>query len=262
MVSDETALRNAIEADDVEVVKFTKDITLGSTVCITKGIVIDGLDHKLIGTDGRAFLVEGEAINVTIQNVAFNGFTQGTTVNKAGQITIKNNSYNNVHRCMDMEGLTSENVTIADNVFNLGSGKRAVSYPVKATRADIEYILENNTFSGETNPDNLVRYYCGKYANYQVNSPIIDFTDTTENGTIVLTNGVHDADQLGEITITVAEGQEITDAALLEVLSNNKKDFVEQITIDRTDATNVKVMIKSYDGKDTCYYKIVVVSGT
>lgn len=56
-----------------------------------------------------------------------------------------------------------------------------------------------------------------------------------------------DHDNLG--TITVAN--EITDEALKAALEAQKSDFVDEIEI-----RDGKVYIKSFDGKNTCYYVI------
>lgn len=256
-VTNAGGLNTALADNNVKIIKFAGDITLSEQVNIVRDIVIDGQDKQLTGNaDLRAFHVNKESIDVTIQNINFDTFLQGTTVNIVGTITIKNNIYTNVHRCIDMNGIgfTSDNVTITENKFNLGDGKRAVSYAVKAAKADIQNILDNNYFKDEDDPDNLIRYYSGRSNVYLINSPI-------ENGTIECDGGVTinvankedpyggDADILGTITVT----GEITDEALIAALNTKAKDFVDEITIKDSDS---KVYIKSFDGKDTCYYEI------
>ena len=259
-VSDENGLNAALADNNVKTIKFAKDVTLTQQVNIARDIVIDGQGKNLTGTDSlRAFMVQGEGIDVTIQNINFATFTQGTTVNSVGTIAIKNNTYTNVYRCMDFgSGLTSENVTITGNTFNLSEGNRAVSYPVKATKDDIQSILDNNTFPDSTDPDYLIKYYSGKYHYHLVNQPINTIENTGDGILIKVENKeTSDHDNLGTITVSVEVTAENKDN-LLEALTTKKADFVDEITID---TANKKVMIKSFDGKESCYYVIVNSNG-
>jgi hypothetical protein len=66
-----------------------------------------------------------------------------------------------------------------------------------------------------------------------------------------------DHNNLGTITISAEVTAENKDN-LLEALNTKKADFVDEITID---TAYKKVMIKSFDGKSTCYYELIIETG-
>ena len=310
-VTDESSLTAALGSEGSNIIVLGNDISLSSTASISKDVTIIGNGRTISGAffnvqsgnvvfenvkfQGAGSSGSQDAIQVrsgastTVKGCEFNGFCRGINAYFGSTISVQNNTFTDVYRCiiagMGPAGAANVSVTdISGNTFNLGfernnTGKyaRGVSYNTDSEQgkdslsAAVSHMLTNNTFNGDSNVDldHQVRFYSG-YQNY-VNQPITDGTSdnvTVVNGTAseVIPSGDQRELVLGKITVTVSEaGMTATE------LSNKltKAGFVESITVkdssgntksDGTIADGDSVYVKSKDGKNTNYYIVKIES--